>query len=86
MARDAQSTPKCRLAEQPCACEHAGYAPCGSCEARLDELRGVWLSRVLFNPFVGWAPETRSFDQFLDDHVAAFTPRTDGWKPSEGEF
>ncbi len=46
-------------------------------------LRDLWLSRLMFNQFVGWAPETRSFEQFLDDHTAAFTPRMDGWK-SEG--
>ncbi len=31
------------------------------------ELLGLWLSRLMFNPFVGWPPETRSFEEFLTD-------------------
>lgn len=37
----------------------------------LDELRGVWLDRLMFNMFVGWPPETRSFEQFAEDAIAA---------------
>jgi len=29
------------------------------------EHRDVWLSRMMFNQFVGWPPETRSFDEYL---------------------
>lgn len=37
----------------------------------LLELRDVWLSRLMFNMFVGWAPETRSFEEFVRDHREA---------------
>jgi hypothetical protein len=40
-------------------------------EAEDDEvlaLRDVWLSRLMFNMFVGWAPETRTFPEFLEAH------------------
>jgi hypothetical protein len=30
------------------------------------ELRGVWLSRLMFNPFVGWPAETRTFEEFVE--------------------
>ena len=33
----------------------------------LRELRDLWMSRVMFNQFVGWPPETRSFDEFVRD-------------------
>lgn len=41
----------------------------GSDEER--ELRGVWLSRLMFGPFLhrGWAPpiqETRSYEEWLE--------------------
>jgi len=39
-------------------------------EQEVLELRDVWLSRLMFNAFVGWAPETRSFEEFLADHAA----------------
>ena len=32
------------------------------------ELLGLWLSRVMFNMFVGWPAETRSAEEFLADH------------------
>jgi hypothetical protein len=34
----------------------------------MNELRGVWLSCLMFNRFVGFAPETRSFEEFLESH------------------
>jgi hypothetical protein len=39
-------------------------------DERERELRGLWLSRLMFNPFVGWAPETRSFEEFVAIHEA----------------
>ncbi len=36
---------------------------------RERELRGLWLSRLMFNMFVGWPPENRSFEEFLADHA-----------------
>lgn len=33
----------------------------------LDELRYLWLSRLMFNSFVGWPPEKRSFEEFVRD-------------------
>jgi hypothetical protein len=32
------------------------------------ELRDLWLSRLMFNSFVGWEPETRTFPEFLEAH------------------
>lgn len=32
-----------------------------------DDLRGLWLSRLMFNQFVGWPPETRTFEEFAAD-------------------
>jgi hypothetical protein len=29
------------------------------------ELLGLWLSRVMFNSFVGWPAETRTFEEFV---------------------
>jgi hypothetical protein len=34
------------------------------------ELLGLWLSRLMFNQFVGWPPETRSFEEFVADTEA----------------
>jgi hypothetical protein len=34
-------------------------------DAEVLALRDIWLSRLMFNVFVGWPPETRSFDEFL---------------------
>ncbi len=36
-----------------------------------DDLRSLWLSRLMFNMFVGWAPETRTFEQFQADQDEA---------------
>lgn len=30
------------------------------------ELRGLWMSRLMFNPFAGWPSETRTFEEFHD--------------------
>lgn len=35
-------------------------------DEEIDAARGVYLSRLMFNQFVGWSPETRSFDEFLE--------------------
>ena len=51
-----------------CVCEESFPHLCVECEHELDELRGLWLSRLMFNPFVGWAPETRPFEQFAAEH------------------
>lgn len=39
----------------------------------VDDLRDLWMSRLMFNPMVGWAPETRSFDEYVEAVVAART-------------
>jgi hypothetical protein len=37
---------------------------------RERELRDLWLSRVMFNPFVRWPAETRTFEEFVAAHDA----------------
>lgn len=37
----------------------------------IRELLGLWLSRLMFNPVVGWKPETRSFEEFVHDASVA---------------
>ncbi len=38
------------------------------------ELRGLWLSRVMFNPYVGWPIETRTYEQFEEEIVTPEEP------------
>ena len=39
-------------------------------DEELREWRDVWLSRVMFNEFVGWPRETRTFDEYLQAVLA----------------
>lgn len=38
-----------------------------STDERERELLGLWLSRRMFNQFVGWPAETRTFEEFVAD-------------------
>lgn len=37
-------------------------------QKQIDELRELWLSRLMFNMFVGWELETRTFEEFALAH------------------